>query len=75
MKAIDKERPIRRRIIREWMALSADKRQTVEQVKDFAERVASQHQFARSCRDPGHKITGWLLPRLGRQRWNEPRNG
>lgn len=72
MKATDRERPIRRRIIREWMALPSEKRQTVGQAKDFADRVALQYQFARSHRTPLHKITSWLLPRLGRRRWNEP---
>jgi hypothetical protein len=68
MKATDKERPIRRRIIRQWMALPRDKRRTVEQIDEFANRAASQHEFARSRRDPRRKIRDWLLPRVDRRK-------
>ena len=64
----------RRKIIREWMALPRDKRQTEEQVVAFAEKAIQQNQFHRSRRDPNHqfrrdlyeKIMGWLLPRAGK---------
>ena len=64
----------RRKIIREWMALPKDKRQTEEQVVAFAEKAIQQNQFHRSRRDPNHqfrrdsyeKIMGWLLPRAGK---------
>ena len=66
MKATDRERPIRRRIIRQWMALPRDRRQTMDQITDFAEKAARQGEFARSRRDPRQKITEWLLPRIGK---------
>ena len=64
----------RRKIIREWMALPKDKRQTEEQVVAFAEKAIQQNQFHRSRRDPNHqfrrdsyeKIMGWLMPRAGK---------
>jgi hypothetical protein len=64
----------RRKIIREWMALPTNKRQTKEQVVAFAEKATQQNEFHRSRRDPNHqfrrdsyqKIMGWLLPRAGK---------
>jgi hypothetical protein len=64
----------RRKIIREWMGLAADKRRTEEQAVAFAEKATQQNQFHRSRRDPKHqfrrssyqKILGWLVPRAGR---------
>jgi hypothetical protein len=58
----------RRKIIREWMALPKDKRDTEEQVVTFAKKAIQQNEFHRSRRDPDHqfrrdpyqKITGWL---------------
>jgi hypothetical protein len=71
---MEKDHGLRRKIIREWMALSADKRQTAEQAVAFAEKASQQSQFPRSRRDPDHqfrrnsyeKILGWLAPRAGR---------
>ena len=62
---------IRRKIIREWMALPKDKRQTEEQVAAFAKPAAQKNEFHRSRRDPDQKfrrdpfekVMGWLLPR------------
>ena len=56
----------RRKIIREWMALAKDKRQTEEQVAAFAKKAAQQNVFRRSRRDPYRTVIGWLLPRTGR---------
>ena len=64
----------RRKIIREWMALPKDKRQTKEQVAAFAKKAAQQNEFHRSRRnpnqklrrDPYQKLMGWLLPRTGK---------
>ena len=61
----------RRKIIREWMALPKEKRQTEEQVAAFAKKAAQQNEFHRSRRDPSQKfrrdpyqkLMGWLLPR------------
>jgi RNase P protein component len=65
---------MRRKIIREWMALSADKRKTEEQAVVFAKKASEQNQFHRSRRDPEHqfrrnsyqKVLGWLEPRAGK---------
>ena len=64
----------RRKIIREWMALPKDKRQTEEQVAAFAKTAAEKNEFHRSRRDPSRKfrrdpykkLMGWLLPRVGK---------
>jgi len=64
----------RRKIIREWMALPKDKRQTEEQVAAFAKKAVQQNEFHRSRRDPYQKfrrdpfekVMGWLLPRAGK---------
>jgi len=56
----------RRKIIREWMALPKEKRQTEEQVAAFAKKAAQQNEFHRSRRDPYQKLMGWLLPRAGK---------
>ena len=64
----------RRKIIREWMALPKEKRQTEEQVAAFAKKAAQQNEFHRSRRDPSQKfrrdpyqkLMGWLLPRAGK---------
>ena len=44
----------RRKIIREWMALPKDKRQTEEQVTAFAKTAAQKNEFHSSRRDPNH---------------------
>ena len=64
----------RRKIIREWMALPKEKRQTEEQATAFAKKVVQQNEFHHSRRDPDHKfgrapfekVVGWLLPRAGK---------
>lgn len=64
----------RRKIIREWMALATDKRQTEEQAAVFAKKAVQQNDFHRSRRDPGRqfrrssyeKVLGWLVPRAGK---------
>ena len=47
----------RRKIIREWMALPTDKRQTAEQAAAFAKKAIQQNEFHRSRRDPS-RISG-----------------
>lgn len=64
----------RRKIIREWMALPTDKRHTAEQAAAFAKKAVQQNELHRSRRDPDRKfrrdpfekVTGWLLPRIGK---------
>ena len=46
----------RRKIIREWMALPKDKRQTVKQVAASAKTAAQKNEFHSSRRDPSRKF-------------------
>jgi hypothetical protein len=65
---------IRRKLIREWMTLPKDKRQTEDQVTAFAKKAIDQNEFHRSRRDPQQefrrdpyqKVIGWLLPRAAK---------
>jgi hypothetical protein len=57
------EHEARRKIIREWMSLPKDKRQTEEQAKPFAKKTMDRIP---SSSDPYRKIMGWLLPRVGK---------
>jgi hypothetical protein len=57
---------IRRTVIREWMALPRDKRQTEEHAAGFAAKTLQSHELPRSRRDPHRVLMGWLLPRAGR---------
>jgi hypothetical protein len=51
----EQDHETRRKIIRQWMTLPKDKRQTGEQVVEFAKKVVEQNEFHRSRRDPDHK--------------------
>ena len=72
-----KDRETRRKIIREWMALPKEKRQTKEQVAAFAKKAAQQNGFHRSRRDPNQKfrrdpyqkLIGWLCLALAGRDW------
>jgi len=57
------EHETRRKIIREWMSLPKDKRQTEEQAKPFAEKAMERIP---SSRDPYRQIMRWLSPRVGK---------
>ena len=59
------EHDVRRTIIREWMSLPQDKRQTEQQAMDFAARAMEKHEF-RCSGDPQQRVMAWLLPRCGR---------
>jgi hypothetical protein len=63
-----RQRETRRKIIRQWMRLSKDKRQSVNELATFAKAAAEQNAnaFAHSRRNPHEKIMGWLLPRAHR---------
>jgi hypothetical protein len=56
----------RRAVIREWMALPRDKRQTEEQTAGFAAKAVQRHELPRSRRDPYLVMMDWLLPRTGK---------
>ena len=57
------EHDARLAIIREWMALSKDKRQTQQQAAAFATTVMAR---VPSVRNPHQRIMRWLLPRIGK---------
>jgi hypothetical protein len=57
------EHEARRKIIREWMSLPKDKRQTEEQAKPFAKKAIGRIPFGG---DPYRQILTWLLPRIGK---------
>jgi hypothetical protein len=57
------EHETRRKIIREWMSLPKDKRQTEEQAKPFAKKAMER---IASSGDPYRQIMRWLLPRIGK---------
>jgi hypothetical protein len=61
-----KKQVIRRAVIREWMALPRDKRQTVEQAVNFVEKSVQGHALPRSRRAPHQVMMSWLLPRTGK---------
>ena len=60
-----KQREARRKIIRQWTRLPKDRRQSMEEISEFARAAAQQNEnaFVPSRRDPYQKIMGWLLPR------------
>jgi hypothetical protein len=66
---MEEDHETRRKIIRQWMALPKDKRQTEEQVV-----AVEQNEFHRSWRDPNQKfrrdpyqkVIGWLMPRASK---------
>jgi hypothetical protein len=57
------EHAMRRKIIREWMSLPHDRRQTEEQAKPFATKAMDRIP---SSGDPYRQIMGWLSPRIGK---------
>ena len=57
------EHEVRRKLIREWMSLPKDKRQTEEQAKPFAKKAMERIP---SGGDPYRQIMSWLLPRIGK---------
>ena len=61
----EKQREARRKIIRQWTRLPKDRRQSMEEISEFARTAAQQNEnaFVRSHRDPYEKIVNWLLPR------------
>ena len=46
----------RRKIIRQWMALPSEKRQTAEQAAAFAKKAIKENELQRSRRDPYQRI-------------------
>jgi hypothetical protein len=56
----------RRAVIREWMTLAREKRQSSQQASAFAEVAMQRHLLPRSRRAPHDVIMAWLRPRTGR---------
>jgi hypothetical protein len=65
----------RRKIIRQWMSLPKEKRQTLEQAADFAKKAVEQNKLHPSRRDPHERVVSWLLPRTGRSHTSVRRQG
>jgi hypothetical protein len=61
-----KPQAIRRIVIREWMTLPSDKRQTKEQTARFSREAAQRHALPPNNRTPLQRIQSWLLPRTAR---------
>jgi hypothetical protein len=59
------EHDARRTIIREWMSLPREKRQTEEQAAAFAVKAIEKHRL-RCSGDPHQRVMAWLLPRSGK---------
>jgi hypothetical protein len=58
------EHETRRKIIREWMSLPKDKRQTEERAKPFAKKAMERTPSIGG--DPNRRIMSGLLPRIGK---------
>jgi hypothetical protein len=58
------EHDVRRKVIREWMALPRDRRQTREQASAFAVKAVEMTGLRGD--DPYRRIMTWLSPRTGR---------
>ena len=52
------DRETRRKVIRQWMSLPKDKRQTAEQAAVFAKKAVEENNFQHSRRDPHQRIMG-----------------
>jgi len=61
--AMRPEHEARRAIIREWMSLAKEKRQTKAQAEAFAKKVMDRVPCSG---DPYPRIMGWLLPRIAK---------
>jgi hypothetical protein len=61
MKPEHQERP---KIIREWMALPQERRQTEAQVEAFSRKMMGRIAFRP---DPFRQIMSWVRPRAGRK--------
>jgi hypothetical protein len=57
---------VRRTIIREWMLLSREKRQSRQQALAFTKAAAERHSLPRRRRTSHDRIMAWLRPRTGR---------
>jgi hypothetical protein len=59
------ENAARRAIIREWMSLPRENRQTGEQATAFALKAIEKRDF-RCSGDRQRRVMAWLMPRIGK---------
>ena len=59
------ENAARRAIIREWMLLPRENRQSEEQAAAFSLKAIEKHDF-RVSGDRQLRVMAWLMPRVGR---------
>ena len=59
------EHEARRTVIREWMSLPRDRRQSKEQAAAFAAQAMETHKLTCSG-DPHARCVAWLLPRTAK---------
>ena len=57
---------MRRTIIREWMSLARQQRQSSDQATVFARSAMQRYSLPSSQRAPYDVIMAWLLPRAGK---------
>jgi hypothetical protein len=60
------ENDLRRRVIREWMSLPRDKRESKEQAAAFATKVVKANPIGPRHGDPHEIVMAWLSPRIGK---------
>jgi hypothetical protein len=62
---IGRQREVRRRVIRQWMAVQKGKQRSIDEVRRFAKVAAQENNkdFMNGRRSPYAKVMGWLLPR------------
>jgi hypothetical protein len=65
-----KQREVRRKIIRDWMRLPREKRQSQDDAVTFATVAARENAaaFMHGRRGPYARVLAWLLPRAGGRR-------
>jgi hypothetical protein len=66
---VKSEREARRKIIRQWIRLSREKRPSIDEISAFAKTAAQQNAkaFVPGRRSPYEKVIAWLLPRAYRK--------
>jgi len=57
---------VRRTVIREWMALTREKRQSRQQALAFVIAARERHKLPRNHKSPLEIMMTWLRPRTGR---------
>jgi hypothetical protein len=60
------EHDVRRNVIREWMSLPREKRQSQEQAAAFAMSVLRTDAIGRRRDEPYRIVMAWLSPRIGK---------